>query len=223
MLSRAFGFPPRSRPERDRECPARSRSDPSTKSRSPVRTASEKGRVASAGSGEGKYCGTGGSAGEPAPRAAIATHRTAATGSFMASVMRRFCSMRGSRHRLRGLISSGGTREESGHPFRADPGPRRASRERRLRSVGHLRATWCRWGREQSRAGLSAQRGRRSHVFRRPFPVRGSERGAGARGDRGVVGLARRSHAHPAERFRSIMFFAKYGAFLPLETDREGM
>jgi hypothetical protein len=27
----------------------------------------------------------------------------------------------------------------------------------------------------------------------------------------------------PAERFRSVMFFAKYAAFLPLETDREGM
>ena len=27
----------------------------------------------------------------------------------------------------------------------------------------------------------------------------------------------------PAERFKSVMFFAKYGAFLPLETDREGM
>ena len=27
----------------------------------------------------------------------------------------------------------------------------------------------------------------------------------------------------PAERFRCVMFFAKYAAFLPLETDREGM
>lgn len=27
----------------------------------------------------------------------------------------------------------------------------------------------------------------------------------------------------PAERFKSVMFFAKYGAFLPLETDRDGM
>ena len=27
----------------------------------------------------------------------------------------------------------------------------------------------------------------------------------------------------PAERFKTIMFFAKYAAFLPLETDREGM
>jgi hypothetical protein len=27
----------------------------------------------------------------------------------------------------------------------------------------------------------------------------------------------------PAERFRSVMYLAKYGAFLPLETDREGM
>jgi hypothetical protein len=27
----------------------------------------------------------------------------------------------------------------------------------------------------------------------------------------------------PAERFRSVMFFAKYAAFLPPETDREGM
>ena len=27
----------------------------------------------------------------------------------------------------------------------------------------------------------------------------------------------------PAERFKSVMFFAKYAAFLPLETDREGM
>jgi hypothetical protein len=27
----------------------------------------------------------------------------------------------------------------------------------------------------------------------------------------------------PAERFRTVMFFAKYAAFLPLETDREGM
>jgi hypothetical protein len=27
----------------------------------------------------------------------------------------------------------------------------------------------------------------------------------------------------PAERFSSVMFFAKYCAFLPLETDREGM
>lgn len=27
----------------------------------------------------------------------------------------------------------------------------------------------------------------------------------------------------PAERFKSVMFFAKYGAFLPPETDREGM
>ena len=27
----------------------------------------------------------------------------------------------------------------------------------------------------------------------------------------------------PAERFSSVMFFAKYAAFLPLETDREGM
>ena len=26
-----------------------------------------------------------------------------------------------------------------------------------------------------------------------------------------------------AERFRSVMFFARYAAFLPLETDREGM
>jgi hypothetical protein len=26
-----------------------------------------------------------------------------------------------------------------------------------------------------------------------------------------------------AERFKSVMFFAKHGAFLPLETDREGM
>ena len=27
----------------------------------------------------------------------------------------------------------------------------------------------------------------------------------------------------PAERFKTVMFFAKYAAFLPLETDREGM
>ncbi len=27
----------------------------------------------------------------------------------------------------------------------------------------------------------------------------------------------------PAERFSIVMFFAKYAAFLPLETDREGM
>ena len=27
----------------------------------------------------------------------------------------------------------------------------------------------------------------------------------------------------PAEQFKSVMFFAKYEAFLPLETDREGM
>jgi hypothetical protein len=27
----------------------------------------------------------------------------------------------------------------------------------------------------------------------------------------------------PAERFASVMFFAKYSAFIPFETDREGM
>lgn len=27
----------------------------------------------------------------------------------------------------------------------------------------------------------------------------------------------------PAERFKSVMFYARYGAFMPLETDREGM
>jgi hypothetical protein len=27
----------------------------------------------------------------------------------------------------------------------------------------------------------------------------------------------------PAERFNTVMFFSRHGAFIPLETDREGM